>query len=105
MSNLVDHARRELEIAGEDPEFAQAIIKVVEAFSECGHSGGTAAFAIGAITELLQFKPLTPLTYESDEWFRHEGYGPNGGDLWQNIRDSRIFSNDGGKTHYNVEEI
>lgn len=105
MSNLVDHARRELELAGEDPEFAEHLIKVVETFAEGGHSGSTAAFAIGALTDLLQFRPLTPLTYEPDEWLRHEGFGPNGGDLWQNVRDSRIFSNDGGQTHYNVEEL
>lgn len=114
MSELVDHAKRELELAGEDPEFAEHIIKVVQAFSEYGHSGSTAMFAIDVITKLLQFKPLTPLTYEPEEWVRHEGYGIDGGSLWQNRRDRslwqnkrdrRIFSYDGGKTHYNIEDV
>lgn len=105
MSNLVDHAKRELELLGEEPETIEGYLNVIQAFADMGHSGGSASIAIPVINELLQYKPLTPLTYEPDEWFKHEGFGPDGGDLWQNIRDSRIMSIDGGKTHYNVEDL
>lgn len=105
MSNLVDHARRELELIGEEPETIEGYLKVIKAFAKMGHSGGSASVAIPVINRLLQFKPLAPLTYEADEWFEHDAEYCGGQPLWQNIRDSRIFSTDGGKTHYNVEEI
>lgn len=105
MSVFIDHARRELELIDEEPETIEGYLKAVQAFLDMGHSGGSASVVIPVIHELLQLKPLAPLTYEPDEWIRHEGYGIDGGDLWQNIRDSRIFSYDGGKTYYNVEDV
>jgi|SRR6185503_2117368 len=105
MSNLVNHARRELELIGEEPETIEWYLSVIQAFADFGHSGGSASVAIPVLNELLQFKPLAPLTYEPDEWVRHEGCALGGGDLWQNVRDSRIMSYDGGRTHYNVEDL
>lgn len=106
MSNLVDHARRELELVGEDPETIEGLVKVIKAFADMGHSGGSASVAIPMLERLLRFQPLAPLTYGPEEWVFHSGddYGIAGKDIWQNIRDSRIMSYDGGKTHYNVED-
>lgn len=93
MSNLVEHAKRELERAGNDPDFNESIIKAIQAFAEYGHSGGSAAFAIPMLGELLQFHNLTPLTDDPDEWIEV------GDGVWQSTRRPDAFSNDGGVTY------
>lgn len=101
MSNLVDHAKRELEIVGEDPETISGFLRVVQAFADMGHSGGSASVAIPMLNELLQFKNLTPLTNDPEEWFYHDHTmwdGKTG--VWQNKRNGEAFSHDGGKTYY-----
>ena len=105
MSNLVTHARRELELIGEEPETIEGYLKVVQAFADMGHSGGSASIAVPVITELLQFKNLRPLTDDPKEWFFHEAatVGNEEG-FWQNIRNSAAFSHDGGKTYYLVSD-
>lgn len=105
MSNLVEHAKRELEHVGEDEDFKQKIINMVQIFSEMGHSGASAVFAIAMLTQLLEFKNLTPLTDDSEEWVFHgaETWGAPDG-VWQNKRNGEAFSNDGGKTYYLLSE-
>lgn len=97
MSNLVDHAKMELEIIGEEPETIEGYLKVIQAFADMGHSGCSASFAIPVINELLQFGNLAPLTDNPDEWYNHGGF-------WQNKRNSKAFSNDSGKTYYLLSE-
>ena len=107
-NTLVEHARRELSLIGqteEDPEFTKSIIKAVEGFTSYGHSGGSAPIGIGMLTELLQFKNLSPLTDNPDEWMQHgEDVWPEPGGIWQNKRNSEAFSKDGGKTYYLLSE-
>lgn len=105
MSNLVEHAKRELELIGEEPDTIEGYLKVVQAFADMGHSGGSASVAVPVLNELLQFKNLRPLTDDPKEWFFHDTdtAGIEGG-FWQNIRRSSAFSNDGGKTYYDVTE-
>lgn len=105
MSKLVEHAKRELELVGEEPETIEGYLKVVQAFADMGHSGGSASVAVPVINELLQFKNLRPLTDDPKEWHCHtaEDYGVNE-DLWQNIRNGAAFSHDGGKTYYLVSD-
>lgn len=103
-SNLVDHARRELKLVGEDDVTIEGLLNVIQAFADMGHSGGSASVAIPMLYELLQFKNLTPLTDDPDEW-QHAGpeiYPPDG--IWQNRRNSAAFSHDGGKTYYLLSE-
>jgi hypothetical protein len=110
MSNLVEHAKRELAlIGGEDDEMQQLmnknIIEMVEVFSKAGHSGFSAEHAIQTLEKLLRFENLTPLTDDPDEWNHvHETVwgAPNG--VWQNRRNSEAFSEDGGKTYYLLSE-
>lgn len=99
MSNLVDHARRELELVGEEPETIAGLLAVVQAFADMGHSGGSASVAIPMLNELLQFKNLRPLTDTPDEWnhIAEEIAGDPG--VWQNTRNSEAFSADGGATY------
>ncbi len=105
MSNLVDHARRELAAIKEDPEFAESMIKAVEAFDSFGHSGASADIAIEMLAGLLRFKNLSPLTDDPEEWVHHgeDVWGEPGG-IWQNRRNGEAFSKDGGKTYYLLSE-
>lgn len=101
MSNLVNHARRELTRIGEESETIEDYIRVIQAFADMGHSGGSASVAIPVINELLQFKNLSPLTDDSDEWMEVD----LGGRAWQSRRNPEVFSTDGGKTHYLLSEV
>lgn len=105
MSNLVEHARRELELCGqtaEDPDYAESIVKAVEAFTSFGHSGGSAMMAIEQLHTLLQFKNLAPLTDDPSDWLDRTEM--SGYPMWQNRRNSTAFSDDGGKTYWLLPE-
>ena len=75
MSNLLDFAKSELEFAGYfngdemNQAMADGVLQLLEVFSEQGHSGFSASFAVSLFRELASFKPITPLTGEDDEWF------------------------------------
>lgn len=98
-SNLVAHARRELTLIGEEPETIGGYLKVVQAFANMRHSGGSAAVAIPVLNDLLQYKNLSPLTTSSDEWINVAE------NLWQNVRNSEAFSRNGGSTYYLLSEM
>lgn len=102
-NNLVNHARRELEIIGEEPEFINGYLKVIQAFSEMGHSGGSASVAIPVINKLLQFQNISPLTDDPDEWMNVSEV--SGDAMWQSRRRADAFSRDGGKTYYLLQDL
>lgn len=109
MSNLIEHAKRELELVGqfdEDPAFAVSVLAAVSAFAAYpGHSGGSAMVGMQMLSELLQFRNLSPLTNDPDEWVKHSPEMWDGKNhVWQNNRRSDAFSNDGGLTYYTLEE-
>jgi hypothetical protein len=102
--SLTEHARRELELCGqyaEDPEYAESIIRAVEAFAAYGHSGGSAMVAREQLHALLGWKALSPLTSDPAEW--EDRSEMSGRPLWQNKRDPAVFSADGGKTWYSLD--
>lgn len=99
---LIEHARRELTLIGEDTDTADGLVNVVEAFAAMGHSGGSAAVCIPMIEKLLRFQPLSPLTNDPAEWQKVGGFG--GEPSWQNVRDSSAFSHDGGRTYWLLSE-
>ena len=101
--SLVEHARRELELAEPDPWMREGLIKVVEVFAEMGHSGGSAAYAIPTLARLLSFQALSPLTDNPDEWMVVDGEEDRAR-TWQSRRQSDAFSTDGGKTYYVLSE-
>jgi hypothetical protein len=102
-SNLVKHARRELELLGEtDVAFVESIVGAVRAFTSYGHSGGSAPIAIDYLHRLLQFQPLVPLTNDPAEW--NDVSAQSGVPLWQSTRNPEAFSGDGGKTYYLLSE-
>lgn len=102
MSNLVDHARRELQLLGEDEALAANLVACVAVFASFGHSGASAACAVQELTELLQFKTLTPVGTTADEW--HDVSEASGMPMWQNRRNPAIFSKDSGRTWYDVSD-
>lgn len=104
-SNLVRHARFELERLGEEPAIIEQYVQMIQFFADMGHSGGSASVFIPVLHDLLQFKNLLPLTDDPDEWYCHdrEYYGV-GQDLWQSKRNSEAFSTDGGKSYYILSE-
>jgi hypothetical protein len=106
-SNIVAHARRELELIGEAPDVIEGYLKVMQAFADMGHSGGSAMIAIPVITQLLRQKPLGPLTDYPADWQYHDAQtwgDPEGKGIWQSRRDGQAFSEDGGKTYFCFQE-
>lgn len=101
-SPLVEHARRELALIGEDEWLTDGLCKVVAAFAEMGHSGFSAAHSTAVLEKLLRYQPLSPLSGDPAEW--EDRSEMSGYPLWQNVRDSRAMSRDGGKTYTLVDE-
>lgn len=105
-SNLVLHAENELNIMlarCEDEESRQMqimmnndILEVIKVFSEQGHSGFSAGYAISLLQKLLKYEPITPLTGNDDEWNKLD-YGDDV--KYQNKRCSRIFKNADGQAY------
>lgn len=101
--SLVDHARAELNILLEqakkdkDPMAVKMqehinndLLEMVKVFSEQGHSGFSASYALGCLTKLLDYKPLTPLAGDEEEWY--EPYSCYGDKVTQqNKRCTSVF--------------
>ena len=118
MSNLVKWAEKELERLVKDndemqKEINKDILQIVKTFSEQGHSGFSAPYTLGILNRLLDWKPITALTGDEDEWA--EPYEWDKEKKQQNKRcsavfrknydnstayyiDGKVFSDDGGKT-------
>ena len=77
----------------------ESALDIIRLFSTQGHSGMSAAIVTSLVGELMQYQPLTPLTYGPEEWTQVTD------DLWQNKRKSSTFSVDGGKTHYDLNDL
>lgn len=112
MSNLTEHARREMQAVGlfdKDADYegrlAENVMELLEVFSRQGHSGMSASMAISLFTTLAEFEALGPLTDDPDEW-QPISMEPvtDSVFLWQNRRQSDSFSHDGGKTYHRNDE-
>ena len=99
MSNLLEHAKIELDLLGlrEDSEdkinvaMRNHILHMVTEFAEEGHSEFSAQYAINILTKLFAYKPLSPLTGDDSEWQDVDGTS-----LRQNKRCSRVFKDENG---------
>ena len=108
MSNILDHAKDELNRIGmteDSPDemnvmMRKHILHMMNEFAEEGHSGFSASYAISILTKLMDFKPLSPLTDEDDEWNDVSNYGES--PSWQNKRRSSVFKNADG-TCYDID--
>lgn len=106
--SLVEHAKRELKAAGlydKDSDYggmlAHATVRLIKVFAKEGHSGFSAELSIQLFEKLARFKTLTPITDNPDEWMDISEHFPN---MHQNMRDSSLFSKDGGRTYYSVDD-
>lgn len=70
------------------------VLALLDVFSNEGHSGTTAPYAINLFSRLANFEPITPLTGEDWEW--NEISEPMGDKCWQNKRASHVFKDKDG---------
>ena len=99
---------------------------LIRPFSEAGHSGSSAGLTLDIFNRLANFEALTPITNAPEEWMDVNGIGygaipitvepetqavadkinsvSKAVGLWQNRRDSSLFSNDAGMTYYSVKD-
>lgn len=109
MSILKEHAVTEFELHRAEFKdnaeesmilpYESPIMKIVDIFSEQGHSGGSAPYGIRAITDtikrLLSFEPITPITGKDEEWSNDI----SDNELYQNKRCPALFK-ENGKSYY-----
>lgn len=126
MAGLVEFAEGELNLllkSCKDSESLKTqkavnddILNIIKLFSSQGHSGFSAGYSLNILKRLLDYKPLSAITGDEDEW-EQLNYSP---DLaYQNKRcpslfrdadgkvynvEARIFSDDNGHTWYNCKE-
>jgi hypothetical protein len=107
---LVEHAEREMRLAGlydKDSDYGgmipEAVMKLISAHASAGHSGGSHHITMQIFNKVANFKTLTPITSDPEEWFKHD-HQTAGEDCWQNTRQSSCFSQDGGKTWYDLDD-
>jgi hypothetical protein len=95
----IDHAKAEFRAAGwtdDNGKFKDdmqellctQVLELLDKFSEHGHSGSSAPYAIEIFTKIAKFEPLVPLSGEDTEWVEL-----NYGDeiKYQNKRCSNVF--------------
>ena len=100
---MMEWAEQELKLAGydiNDPEdgpdrwLAEGTLELLKVFSEQGHSGMSAPYAVALFEKLALWKPIAPLTGEDDEW-NHVGES-----TWQNRRNSVVFKGEDGQAYW-----
>ncbi len=108
--SLVEHAQKELELAGlfdEDSDYkgdtGRAVIELMEVFSKQGHSGFSAGLVLDVFERLAKYQTLTPITSDPNEWSDVSEYMGNI-TSWQNCRNPSNFSDDGGQTWYDLDD-
>lgn len=109
MSNLIDHAKYELELAGlldkgsdYDGMLGKAVLELVKVFAKQGHSGFSAQRTLDVFSIVANYKPLTPIGDTKDEWM--DVSASSGTPMWQNKRRSTTFSRDAGSTWYDIDD-
>lgn len=107
---LVVHAQCELTLAGlfdEDSDYGgnvgEVVLDLVKTISGRGLSGSGHCMVMEIFNQVGNFKTLTLISDDPDEWMRVNPYDEEEG-LWQNRRQSSVFSTDGGKTYYDIDE-
>lgn len=102
---MVTKARAELALTEEDDVTVEKLLDIVRIWSTMGHSGSSHAWFREVLVNLLNQRALTPLTDDPKEWQRHEPDRWDGVNaVWQNRRDSRALSTNGGKTYFLVDD-
>lgn len=107
MSNLVTHAESEMRRAGlydKDADYGgmipEAVMELVKAHAKQGHSGGSHWVTLEVFNKVINFKTLSPITSDPSEWMLVS----DAHKVWQSTREPATFSEDGGKTWYNLDD-
>lgn len=109
MSSLVEFAESELGYLLKDCKDSESlkmqkavnddILEVVKTFSKQGHSGFSAKYCLNILTRLLDYKPLSAIEDNENEWTKLDY---NDDIVYQCKRCPSLFKNKDGKV-YNVE--
>ena len=109
MSQLVEHEKKELELAGlfdKDSDYngmlGDAVLELVKTFAKQQHSGFSAHQTLSIFDKVANFKNLTPIGTTPDEWINLSDMSHE--PTWQNKRRGTTFSRDGGKTWYDIDD-
>lgn len=106
--SLVQHAERELRKAGlfdEDADYGgmlgEGVLELVKVFAEQGHSGFSARMAIRLFAKVANYETLTPIDNPATTG---EYIACDLGEMtWQATRKYSLFSNDGGRSWYDID--
>ena len=111
IANLKEHFKTELEKAGlfdKDSDYGgmvgKALMELCKTFSGQGHSVFSANWVLDLFNQLARFKTLTPISDDPKEWMKVTDGGKKDEPVWQNKRNPALFSNNGGKTYYDVDD-
>lgn len=114
--NTIERAKRELKLAGYNPDFdrkdikttqdyadqvAHSVVELLEVFSKQGHSGMSANFTLQLFDRLVRHKALTELTDNPEEW--EDMTEQSGRTCYQSNRQPSCFSEDM-KTYYDIDD-
>lgn len=113
---LTEFAERELREAGyfeqEDDKggiyygmIGPAVVELVKVFAAQGHSGQSAQIVLTLFSRVAAYKPLTPFRHpmKTGEYIDHTDIS-GGQPVYQSTRVSSVFSEDGGKTWYDIDQ-
>jgi hypothetical protein len=109
--SLVEYARAELQRAGmfdKDADYGgelgPIVMQLMQHFADGGHSGGSAQLALELFERLARYRPLTPIDnpLNKHEYVDH-GNVTDGDLTYQSTRLSSLFSEDGGKSWYDID--
>lgn len=112
IAGLVDHAKKELQLAGlfdKDSDYngmiGKAVMELCKCFSGQGHSGFSANWVLDLFRRLGKYEQLTPVTDDPKDWNDvSELGGKDGPKMWQCKRNPSLFSENHGKTYYDVND-
>jgi hypothetical protein len=112
--SLVEYAQDELQRAGwfdKDSDYAgmvgPAVVEMMRQFAEEGHSGYSAHLVLHIFERLASYRPLTPLDNPMEKGEYHcvsEASGTPPMTTLQSLRKSSVFSEDSGKTWYDIDK-
>jgi hypothetical protein len=101
--SLVQYAESELDRIGmtDVDEYngmmRKHLLHMVKEFADEGHTGFSASYALQCLKKLLNFKPLSPLTGEDDEWTDVSSI--SGVPHFQNKRCGSVFKDGNGEAY------
>lgn len=112
MSNLIRHAEYEMkkvELDKKDSDYGGmlyiAVMELVTVLSKQGHSGFSHSLVMDIFNRVANFKTLSPLTDDPEEWNDVSDMGSDKDKkFWQSKREPSCFSYDNGKTYYSVDD-